>query len=321
MPAASTRRKAKSLSHGRPPLLQKPSPTLSAKATRKFIQRHHQLEKAHALALRDGDVSTAKKLAAEIEAKGGLQVYQAASILGQSESRGGDSSRVLVQWLEELRGPQTCTEPPSSDSSHISPCTANALALLEIGSLTPHTHSARSPLFARGATITRIDLHAQHPSIAQQDFMQRPLPTRDTERFDVLSLSLVLNFVPEAEERGRMLARTRAFLRQRVGEEGGRGDGGKGYMYERGLERVFPCLFVVLPAPCVINSRYLTEERLGEMMAELGFALARRKRSAKLVYYLWSFKGASDGEEKVKMFGKKAINPGRARNNFCIALK
>lgn len=40
--------------------------------------------------------------------------------------------------------------------------------------------------------MTRIDLNSQGPGIEKQDFMDRPLPTSDQSRFDILSLSLVL---------------------------------------------------------------------------------------------------------------------------------
>ena len=46
-----------------------------------------------------------------------------------------------------------------------------------------------------------IDLNAQDPGIRQQDFLQM---TEDENgcKWDVLSLSLVLNFVPDPRERG-----------------------------------------------------------------------------------------------------------------------
>ena len=48
---------------------------------------------------------------------------------------------------------------------------------------------------------TPIDLNAQDPGIRQQDFLQM---TEDENgcKWDVLSLSLVLNFVPDPRERG-----------------------------------------------------------------------------------------------------------------------
>ena len=42
------------------------------------------------------------KIDADILALGGLSAYQEASRLGQSIERGGDSSKILVEWLQEL---------------------------------------------------------------------------------------------------------------------------------------------------------------------------------------------------------------------------
>ena len=49
---------------------------------------------------------------------------------------------------------------------------------------------------------TPIDLNAQDPGIRQQDFLQMS-EDENTSKWDVLSLSLVLNFVPDPRERGR----------------------------------------------------------------------------------------------------------------------
>ena len=129
------------------------------------------------------------------------------------------------------------------------------------------------------------------------------VPTKDRDKFDILSLSLVRNYVPAAEGRGQMLRRTRAFLKAApAGED----------------ESLFPCLFLVLPAPCVTNSRYLDGYRLTEMMNSIGYKLLRTKLSAKLVYYLWKYEEGSYATPVT--FPKKEVNPGRDRNNFCITL-
>ncbi len=47
--------------------------------------------------------NTLTQVEAEIVAIGGLNAYQDASKLGQSVNRGGDSSRVLIDWLQERR--------------------------------------------------------------------------------------------------------------------------------------------------------------------------------------------------------------------------
>lgn len=70
--------------------------------------------------------------------------------------------------------------------------------MLEIGALSPNNFAAKQPYIAN----TPIDLNSQHPDILAQDFLQRPLPKDDSERFNIVSCSLVLNFVPEPRDRG-----------------------------------------------------------------------------------------------------------------------
>lgn len=51
---------------------------------------------------------------------------------------------------------------------------------------------------------TPLDLHSRHPQIEEQDFMDRPSPAQSGEAlYDVVSCSLVLNFVPSPEGRGQ----------------------------------------------------------------------------------------------------------------------
>jgi 25S rRNA (adenine2142-N1)-methyltransferase len=48
-----------------------------------------------------------------------------------------------------------------------------------------------------------MDLHSRHASIIQQDFL---LMDEEEHRgkWDIISLSLVLNFIPEPKERGKL---------------------------------------------------------------------------------------------------------------------
>ncbi len=91
--------------------------------------------------------------------------------------------------------------------------------MLEVGALRVDNAASRSGLFTR---VERIDLQAQQEGILTQDFMERPVPLLeigdgDEERFDVVSLSLVLNYVGDPVGRGDMLRRVGAFLRRRTG--------------------------------------------------------------------------------------------------------
>ncbi|KAF4965590.1 hypothetical protein FSARC_6636 [Fusarium sarcochroum] len=275
----------KSLSSGRPPTV-KSSRSMSRKASRTLINTHHQLEKQRRQAAVKGDKVTETRLASDIAKLGGLDHYQKASLQGQSLDRGGDTSKVLLEWL------------PMSDLKK----RTESLHMLEVGSLSTRNACSTSGVF----TMQHIDLNSQEPGITKQDFMERPLPKDDSEIFDIISLSLVLNFVPEAEGRGQMLLRTLSFLRPTS-------------ELSTSSDELFPCLFVVLPRSCVDNSRYFTETRLEELMTMLGYVCMKTKMTQKLAYSLWKRIGTVS--DKRPDFAKKEVNPGRTRNNFVMTLK
>lgn len=211
--------RTKSLAAGRPPTVRKPK-SISRKATKTLINSHHILEKKKAQAVARGDRAAEAAIDAEIAALGGIEKYQQASLQGQRLDRGGDSSRILMEWLHPI------------DLNLLS-STEPRLRMLEVGALSTMNACSRSGIF----DMERIDLNSQSDGILQQDFMKRPLPKDDSERFDIISLSLVLNFVPDATGRGEMLLRTLQFLKQ------------PGTQCLSTLREFFPSLFMVLPAP------------------------------------------------------------------------
>ncbi|KAK5627949.1 hypothetical protein RRF57_003664 [Xylaria bambusicola] len=279
------KRPIKTLAKGRPPTIQK-SKSISRKATRGLINTIHQLEKKKAQAVAKGDKSSEAKIEAEISALGGIQKYQQASLQGQRNDRGGDSSRVLMEWLKP--------------KFHASGLTADgSVRMLEVGALSTTNECSKSGYF----DMERIDLNSQGEGILQQDFMKRPLPTDNTQTFDIISLSLVLNFVPDAQGRGEMLLRTLDFLKSRTNSS----------------HDAFPCLFLVLPAPCITNSRYMDEMLLETIMNALGYIKTYSKVTQKLVYYLW--RRTSCAPTKIPIFKKVELRSGSIRNNFSIALR
>ncbi|WEW56283.1 25S rRNA (adenine2142-N1)-methyltransferase [Emydomyces testavorans] len=289
MGRAGRNRRPKSLSYGRPPTVHRAAPSLSAKATRNLIRSHHQLQKARARALADGNQELVCELDKKIVTLGGIESYQMASKKGQSKERGGDSSKILMEWLKP-----TLDELKSSQSR---------LRLLEVGALS--TRNACSTVSF--VDVTRIDLHSQEPGILPQDFMERPLPATDMEKFHVISLSLVLNYVPDPTTRGEMLRRTTTFLLSTLPTS------------SQSLNELTPCLFLVLPAACLLNSRYFTEKRLEDIMSSLGYSLIRKKLTSKLIYQLWKYN--CPVEQKACEFKKEMLNPGSVRNNFTVILK
>ncbi|KAI0128567.1 putative methyltransferase-domain-containing protein [Xylariales sp. AK1849] len=285
---AIKKRASRSLAHGRPPTLQKPK-SITRKATKTLINSHHMLEKRKAQAIAKGDKAEEATINGEISALGGIEKYQQASLQGQRVDRGGDSSKILMEWLKPVQ-------------SAINAVADEPLRMLEVGALSTTNECSKSRLFA----MERIDLNSQAEGILQQDFMERPLPHRDSARFDIISLSLVLNFVPDALGRGNMLLRTLEFLKEPADHA------------PLQLNESFPSLFLVLPAPCVTNSRYMDETQLEAIMNSLGYVKTHSKLTQKLVYYLWARKKAANTAVK---FAKTQLRTGTTRNNFAIVVR
>lgn len=217
----------------------------------------------------------------EIRDEGGINTYQEASRMGQDSNRGGDSSKLLIQWLREYEYKET------------------AATALEIGSLSKHNAISTSGIFN---PVVRIDLnnHNDEDGIIQQDFMERPIPKSSKDQFDLVSCSLVLNFVPTPKERGAMVHRFSQFLKRDK----------------------MTYLFIVLPLPCITNSRYMSLEYFTDMMQSLGFHRVKYHEAKKVCYFLFSH-----GNDKVptakshRDFTKKhKLQDGPGMNNFSIIL-
>lgn len=289
MGAKKKGKKLKSLSQGRPPTL-KTTSSASRKSTRTLIRTHHTLQKQREKALNNGDVIGAASILKEIDSHGGIEAYQRASLTGQRTDRGGDSSKLLLEWLE----PVILTLKSQSDADE-------KFKMLEVGALSTSNACSKSHLFE----MERIDLNSQAEGIQQQDFMDRPIPETSKEKFHIISLSLVLNYVPDAITRGDMLMRTLEFLKQPPPLAG--------------LQDFFPGLFLVLPVACVANSRYLDESRLETIMESIGYLMVRKRTSNKLVYYLWRMGSATTAPKVV--FKKVEVRSGKSRNNFAVVMK
>ena len=76
------------------------------------------------------------------------------------------------------------------------------LRLLEVGAVRPDNYGD----CASWIDVTAIDLHSRHPSILEQDFLLMDA-SQHREAWDIISLSLVLNFVPEGKDRGTLILR------------------------------------------------------------------------------------------------------------------
>ncbi|OAA57882.1 hypothetical protein SPI_06767 [Niveomyces insectorum RCEF 264] len=332
-----TPHRVKNLAAGRPPTARLPK-SLSRKTTKRLINSHHQLEKRRLQAVARGDAAAEAAIAAEIDALGGLARYQQASLQGQRRDRGGDSSRVLMQWLSRDGHTDGHTEPKAAGKRPLPPALLPATAplrMLEVGALSTDNACSASGVFR----MERIDLHSQGPGILQQDFLQRPRPQSAAERFDLISLSLVLNYVPQPSDRGEMLLRCLDFLHEPGVLSADEADDAAAADVEglllptqtkaawtapaatthAGMRGAVPSVFMVLPEPCVTNSRYLTEEHLAAVMAALGFDLLKSKRTQRLAYYLW--KRVRPAPTPIPSFAKKELRSGSSRNNFSIVVQ
>ena len=172
--------------------------------------------------------------------------------------------------------------------------------------------------------VVPIDLNPQHPDVHRADFFDfakemirnDALPdyccsraeddVRSDTKFDVIVMSLVLNFVGDPRLRGQMLALA---AHSRILRRGG-------------------LLFVVLPRACLFNSRYMTNDTFRDLVCSLGFQVVREDTTQKL--YLGAFRlgSAFDGynaETGTFRFGTEFKRSrhlrGSDRNNFCVMLK
>ncbi|KAG6874324.1 hypothetical protein C0995_001549 [Termitomyces sp. Mi166 len=155
-------------------------------SSRTTIRRFHVLLKQRArLKASTINEESAKALTAiedEFTQLGGLETYQRMSAIGQGTDRGGGSEKILIGWLKDagLHKNRSCK-----------------LRLLDVGALKPGNYGA----CATWIDPTPLDLRSRHPSIIEQDFLQLDV-AEHCNKWDIVSLSLVLNFVPEPKDRG-----------------------------------------------------------------------------------------------------------------------
>ncbi|KAI0646810.1 putative methyltransferase-domain-containing protein [Trametes meyenii] len=261
-------------------------------ATRTVIRRFHVLIKRQAqlrpiACARGQDAAAARSelgaIEREIEELGGLEAYQHMSAIGQDKDRGGGSEKILIPWLRDLKVPDTMKRKNTR------------LRLLEVGALKPDNYAS----CVTWMDVTPIDLHSCHAAIQEQDFLLMD-PAEHRESWDAISLSLVLNFVPDAKDRGRMLRLAHTML------------------CSDGL------LFVALPLPCIHNSRYFTPEYFQGLMVTVGFEqiYTRWKEGGKMAY--WLFRKTSSPPSSTYqdhlLYQKKTIFRQGNRNNFVVLL-
>lgn len=159
----------------------------SSTETARLIRRFHVLNKELAkLKDKPNDKETNDKrqsIAREMEAMGGLDWYQRASKLGQSKARGGDSSKWLMGILSREGVPNHFQN--------------RSMRLLDVGALSPFNYEKHKWIHT-----TPIDLNPQHLLIQKQDFLEMLPPQNEKDLYDIVCLSLVVNFVGDPADRG-----------------------------------------------------------------------------------------------------------------------
>ncbi|KAJ2608330.1 25S rRNA (adenine2142-N1)-methyltransferase [Coemansia sp. RSA 1804] len=292
----------------------------SSAETRRRINRFHALikEQTKLVARRNKEDSVEScvqiqemidRLLQEMAQMGGLDWYQKASLLGQCKQRGGDTSRWLVPKLNELGF--------GKDRK------GTRLRLLDVGALSSSNYVKER----QWIDVVPIDLNPQEPGIHKQDLLDidptnllsgalsadranTAVESGDSEDedngisqlfaqpFDVVCLSLVINFIGDPVRRGDMLKQAGRLL-----DAGG-------------------LLFVVLPLSCITNSRYFDDERLLAIAQHMGFKQLHAHHTTKLAYYLYRLESAgllAETQSELR-FKKQLLHPEAGRNNFSIAV-
>jgi len=256
----------------------------SSSKTRSVIRKFHVLLKSRRkIEGRPGNGRELSAIDEEMSRLGGLDAYQMMSKQGQSADRGGGTETVLIDWLKEI-----VKADPLGDGQK--------LRLLEVGALKADNYQGCYSWIES----MPIDLNAQDPGIGQQDFLQMK-EDENACKWDVLSLSLVLNFVPDPRERGRMLRLAHLFLDASRTHSG--------------------LLFVTLPLPCLQNSRYLTLSYFEGLMKCVGFEKIKErwKIGGKMGY--WLFRKVNPTSLGESAYGRKSVlRSGKTKNNFAILL-
>ena len=105
--------------------------------------------------------------------------------------------------------------------------------------------------------VTAIDLVSRHKKIKQCDFFAL-VPNSE---YDVIVSSMVINCVPDAKQRGKMLRLYRSHLRP------------------NGL------VFLMLPVLCLYDSKYMTYDKFVDIVHSIGFEVVATKKSPKIAFF------------------------------------
>ena len=259
----------------------KPIVEIHSRKDRRIITEYHTLNKRIDSVRRNPSIHKEDKASqiASLEAKkeklGGINAYQKASRLGEARHGSFNSAKWVLKQMKafnvrELKANETKTE-------------EEKLRLLDVGAL---DNNYKKHL--KWMQCTPIDLNPQSNEVIEADFLKLD----GKAKYDVVVMSLVINFEGDTRKRGDMLRKCQELIVD------------QGY------------LFIVLPLPCLSNSRYLNEELFISMMGSLGFDVCARHSSKKLSFSMFR----KTHPVQVKSFPKKVLRKGGNHNNFAIVL-
>ncbi|GLE05009.1 hypothetical protein PINS_up013993 [Pythium insidiosum] len=148
--------------------------------------------------------------------------------------------------------------------------------------------------------VRAIDLNSKHEKIEQCDFFS----LRPSGEYDVLVSSMVINCVPDAPSRGKMLQLSFQHLRP----------GG--------------LFFLMLPLLCLHNSKYMTYVRFVEILKAVGFLVRETKESPKVAFFCLERPIESEGAmgKPSKSFPQQLVHSSddpkkmKKRNSFSVVL-
>ncbi|GAA5904237.1 25S rRNA (adenine2142-N1)-methyltransferase [Sporobolomyces salmoneus] len=243
------------------------------------------------------------------EELGGLETYQKASLHGADKLRGGETSKWLIKQLKqykvgldttEAKGKEKVEPTILEDGTKVwpKPKERRKLKLLDVGAIAGTAYASESWI-----DTTSIDLNPQAPHVIKSNFFEFPSPDQEEELFDVVSLSLVMNFEGSLINRGHFLLHAHSYLKR----------ASPGYLY------------IVLPLPCLTNSRYLTHQHFRSILASTNWEVVGQHDSAKLSYWFLRETDKTEGAGRRgdgKVWKREELRKGVApRNNFCIVVK
>ncbi|KAJ9477526.1 25S rRNA (adenine(2142)-N(1))-methyltransferase [Pseudozyma hubeiensis] len=262
-------------------------PAEHAEKIAKFHTLLKQLEQAKSAAEKD-------EIQSGLDSLGGLAQYQAWSLTGSAKAGQTPTSKWCMEALATVY--QHDRNLPK-------------FKVLDVGAITGTAYEKY-----RWVDATYIDLHPQGDNVQKYSFFDFPTPTAAEEQYNMVALSLVINFVGDVRKRGEMLRHVHKYLPTAEDTPG--------------------FCFLVLPLSCLTNSRYMNQTHLRAILDSLGFTVVKQSDSNKLSRWLLQRKplaerkaaadksenSAATSEWDGTIFKKRDINPGKDRNNFAIVV-